>query len=105
VVPVEFDRSMPETVTRLHAVLDAQRAVIRCYPLPAFKEAHTRTESEAGEEVLGMEHFISRRFDDSEELETVALALFIRGEHSAANIIGDFIEARTQATSPRANEL
>jgi exonuclease SbcD len=29
VVPVEFDRSMPETVTRLHAVLDAQRAVIR----------------------------------------------------------------------------
>ena len=105
VVPVEFDRSMPETVTRLHAVLDAQRAVIRCYPLPTLKETQARTESEAGEEVLGMEHFISRRFDDSEELETVALALFIRGEHSAANIIGDFIEARTQATDPRVNEL
>lgn len=104
VVPVEFDRSLPETVSRLHSVLDAQRAVIRCYPLPSIKETTARAETSPDQECLGMEHFISRRFNDNRELETVALGLFARGEQNAANIVSDFIESRLQNTNIRDNE-
>lgn len=104
VVPVEFDRSLPETVSRLHSVLDAQRAVIRCYPLPSLQQTHVRTETAPYEESLGMDHFISQRFDDNQELEAVALSLLARGEQNAANIVSDFIESRLQTTNIRDNE-
>lgn len=101
VVPVEFDRSLPQTVSRLHAVLDAQRAVIRCYPLPAEKVDHVRTTQSEDAEELTIQHFISRKFSEEPELESVALALFDRGDSDASNIISDFIEKRLAAVAVR----
>lgn len=101
VVPVEFDRSLPQTLSRLHSVLDAQRAVIRCYPLPNTKEVVTREQTSRDSSDLGMEHFISKKFNDSAELTDVALQLFARGESDAANIISAFIESRLNNTGIR----
>jgi DNA repair exonuclease SbcCD nuclease subunit len=100
VVSVDFDRGLPQTINRLHSMLDAQRAVIRCYPLPTIKVNAAR-EDDDGEEELGMEHFISKRFSDSEDLCRVALDLLVRGDTDANNIISDFIEAQLAATGVR----
>ena len=113
VVPVEFDRSLTQTVTRLHAALDPQRAVIRCYPLPNDKTVTLRTTDKDGDQIdLGMEHFVSSRFQVKEgmtpketamtvELESVALALLTRGEKDGHNIINEFIESRKKAFNVR----
>lgn len=100
VVIVEFDRSLPQTVTRLHAVLDPQRAVVRCYPLPSVGAVERPDWAKAtdAEVHLGMEHFVKESFADSEtELADIALRLLTDGGKNAANIISDYVEKRLLA--------
>lgn len=107
VVLVEFDRSLPHTVTRLHGVLDPQRCVIRCYALPTENFHATRTEhGPADEQQLGMEHFVTKRFDGDAEVELldVALALLVRGDKDANNIVSDFVQKRMDSMAIREEE-
>lgn len=104
VVHVDFDRRIPTVVNRLHSILDAQRCVVRCYPLPEDRSSNKRdAEETTDEESLGMEHFVSARFNQpgEEELHSVALDLLHRGEQDANNILSGFIERRKLSTSPR----
>jgi DNA repair exonuclease SbcCD nuclease subunit len=100
VVLVEFDRSLPQTVARLHAVLDPQRCVIRCYPLPMEKgtlqrEAPDWAKATDEEVQLGVEHFVKARFADSEvELAETALRLLYAGDSNTSNIVSDYVEKR-----------
>ena len=95
VVLVEFDRSLPQTVARLHAVLDPQRCVIRCYPLPMEQGATKREERPDGDPDLTVEHFVKARFADSEaDLAETALRLLYAGDSNTANIVGDYVEKR-----------
>jgi DNA repair exonuclease SbcCD nuclease subunit len=95
VVLVEFDRSLPQTVARLHAALDPQRCVIRCYPLPAEHSTTKREERPDGDPYLTVEHFVKARFADSEtELAETALRLLYAGDSNTANIVGDYVENR-----------
>ena len=100
VVVVKFSRELPQTIGRLHSMLDAQRAVIRCYPLPGIKGVTAR-ERDDGQEELGMEHFVSKRFEENEDLQSVALALLHRGETDADGIITAMIEQRLATTGIR----
>lgn len=102
VVIVNFNRELPQTINRLHSILDAQRAVVRCYPLPAIKGVVVR-ETDNGEEELGMDHFVTKRFDgeDEVELQETALALLHRGDVDADGILSAFIEDRLANTGVR----
>ncbi len=105
VVVVQFSRELPQTINRLHATLDAQRAVIRCYPLPGTKQKNAERETDGPEgEELGMAHFVSKRFEGRTELQDVALALLDRGESDAEGIIAGFIEKRLAAVAVREDE-
>jgi hypothetical protein len=99
VVVVQFDRALPQTIGRLHSILDAQRAVIRCYPLPQAKNVSVRTVAEGVE--LGMEHFLALRFSDNVELGSIAQDLLKRGENSADTIITEMIENWEKTTAVR----
>lgn len=99
VLHVEFSRELPETITRLHALVDAQRGVIRCYPLPDTKAFASREASGDQEEELGMQHFVEKRFKDREDLCKVAVDLLHRGDDDAHNITTDFVEGRMQKLS------
>lgn len=95
VVLVEFDRSLPQTVARLHAVLDPQRCVIRCYPLPMEKGSAKREERADSEPELTAEHFVKARFADSEtELAETAMRLLYAGDNNTANVVADYVERR-----------
>lgn len=104
VVVVQFKRDLPHTINRLHSMLDAQRAVIRCYPLPETKTYTEREVSDEDDQHLGMEHFVSRRFDGREDLQKFALDLLVRGESDANNLIATLIETRLAATGIREDE-
>lgn len=105
VVIVKFDRSLSQTVNRLHSILDAQRAVIRCHPLPSSAaHAEREKETEGQEEEYGIDHFVSRRFDDDSELKTVALDLLARGDSDADGIMSQFIESRLKDVSVRESD-
>lgn len=93
VVVVQFDRKLSHAINRIHSMLDAQRAVIRCYPLPEVKEAAERQHFE-DDSMLGIDHFISRRFAGNDSLEKVALDLLNRGDSDANNILAGMIEER-----------
>ena len=101
VVSVKFDRSLPQTINRLHSTLDAQRAVVRCFPLPNQERAAKR-ESD-GDEVnsLDVEHFVSKRFETRTDLLSVAVDLLHRGETDAAGIVSTMIEQRLANTGLR----
>ena len=101
VVVCKFDRGLTQTINRLHSTLDAQRAVIRCYPLPSRKVVTKREKTHEGQEELSMEHFVSKRFEGRNELETVALSLLHRGESDAENIVTAFIERRLESVAIR----
>lgn len=104
VVLVEFDRALPQTVSRLHAALDAQRCVLRCYPLPAERGAVARATDDAdAEESLGIDHFVGRRFAETPELLEFAMALLYRGDTDANNITSDFVQRRLDAIVVREN--
>jgi hypothetical protein len=95
VVLVEFDRSLPQTVARLHAVMDPQRCVIRCYPLPMEQGTAKREERPDGDPDLTVEHFVKARFADSEvDLAETALRLLYAGDSNTANTVGDYVEKR-----------
>lgn len=101
VVNIEFDRNIPQVINRIHSTLDAQRCVIRCYPLPISKTVVERAEDDGpDEEELTMEYFIGERFKKREDLSEVATALFHR-DTDADNIISEFIEERKLAFSSR----
>ena len=102
VVRIDYDRSLPNVVMRIHAVLDPQKCVIRCYPLPMDKEAYDGEGSrEVDENQLTMEDFIRKKFDGNPRLTDVALDLLYRGAEDAHNIINDFIDAWEKDTSIR----
>ena len=102
VVLVEFDRSLPQTVARLHAVMDPQRCVIRCYPLPVEKGTTKREERPEGDPDLTVEHFVKARFADSEaNLAETALRLLYAGDSNTANIVGDYVEQRLTSMGVR----
>jgi DNA repair exonuclease SbcCD nuclease subunit len=101
VVLVEFDRSVTDTVSRIHAVLDAQRCVIRCYPLPPDKTATTRVVSDDPEEQLGIDHFVCRRFENRPDLATFAMTLLACGDTDANNVVSNFVEERLEAADLR----
>jgi DNA repair exonuclease SbcCD nuclease subunit len=100
VVSVKFNRELTQTIERLHSILDAQRAVIRCYPLPELK-AHTARAVDDGIDEYGMEHFVSKRFASDAELGQVALDLLHRGEEDSNNIVSEFVERRLASTGVR----
>jgi hypothetical protein len=100
-VSIEFDRNLTQTLPRLHAILDAQRAVIRCSPLPSSAEFVPRTITKSEEADLGMEHFIQRRFSDDPELADVALQLFFRGETDWSSIVTGMVDSRLTAAKVR----
>lgn len=100
VVVVQFSRDVPQTINRIHSKLDAQRAVLRCYPLPELKQQKERVEATEETEYT-MEYFISQRFAGREDLEKVALDLLHRGESDANNIVADMIEKRLNTFSVR----
>lgn len=105
VAVVQFDRQFPQTINRLHSMLDAQRAVIRCYPLPNTQAHPARVkDSPDSEKEFTMEYFVSQRFKDREDLQKTALDLLHRGESDASNIVAELIEARLVAADVRENE-
>lgn len=105
VVVVHFNRELTQTINRLHSMLDAQRAIIRCYPLPAIKGVVAR-ETDDGEEELGMDHFVTKLFSQSEdhELQATALALLHRGDTDADGIIAEYIEKELASTGVREDD-
>lgn len=105
VVLVDFSRSVPQTVSRLHAALDPQRSVVRCYALPADIVSAPRTEMAEEEEELDMRHFVSRRFDDNAELCALAIALLDRGDVDGNNIVSQFVEMRLATAGVREEVL
>jgi len=94
VVVVNFDRSLPQTINRLHSTLDAQRAVIRCYPLPTVKSVAKREQGGAQDAPLSMDHFVTKRLTGRAGLHEVALALLARGDVDANGIVAQFVENR-----------
>lgn len=101
VVLVEFARSLTNAVSRIHAVLDAQRCVVRCYPLPPDSSPALRMVTQSDEEQLGIEHFVTKRFADRPDLSALALALVTRGDNDANNIVSDFVEERLASIAVR----
>lgn len=102
VVVVQFARELPQTISRIHSMLDAQRAVIRCYPLPRDNvQASEQARQIATDEDHDMEFFVSRRFEGREDLQKVALDLLHRGESDASNIVSDMVDARQAAMGVR----
>lgn len=99
-VLVKFARSLPQTIGRLHAVLDPQRAIVRCYPLPADRETRRLDESGLPSDDLGIDHFVAARFPDGSKLQAAALALLARPE-SADEIVSDFIDDALAAEAVR----
>lgn len=91
VVLVDFDRRLTETVTRIHAILDMQNSVVRCYPLPQERKDATIVEADSAKDVLGIEHFVSSRFADNAELGDVAKRL-LNNVDDSANIISEFVQ-------------
>jgi len=96
VVNVEFNREVPEVINRLHSMLDAQRSVIRCYPLPLDKKVVAREQGGTDDAELTMDHFVEKRFKEKPELAEVALDLLHR-DTDAHNIITDYVEKRKEA--------
>jgi hypothetical protein len=101
VVIVKFDRQLSHVINRLHSTLDAQRAVIRCYPLPRVEGAAPREKTGDHVAELGMDHFVAKRFEDDPELGEVAEALLVRGSSDADNIMTDMIERRLAEVAVR----
>lgn len=101
VVIARFDRSLPHTINRLHSVLDAQRAVLRCYPLPGTKTAARREMDVEEGAPLTMDHFVKKRFDGRADLETVAMGLLHRGETEAQDIMLRMVDERLAAAGVR----
>lgn len=102
VVTIEFDRALTETITRLHSVLNPQRAIIRCYPLPTDKEEyerdphlidHSNAALAAAEKT--MEDFIREEFADDVELQALALAIYTGGDTDSSSLVAQFIENNT----------
>jgi len=106
VVVVDFARSVPQTVNRLHSTLDVQRSVVRCYPLPSDAAVAPREgSSDAGTEQLSVDFFVSRALSDDPDLESVGLDLVARGDTDAANIVSEMIEKRLAAAGVREEEF
>jgi DNA repair exonuclease SbcCD nuclease subunit len=101
VVIAKFSRDLPQTINRLHSMLDAQRAVIRCYPLPTVKAAARRAKDDRPDAPLSMDYFVAKRFEGRPDLEAVALDLLHRGDSDASGIISLLIENRLAATAVR----
>lgn len=94
VVVVEFERSMPQVISRIYGVLDSQRCVIRCQALPELNKGYTRSEGPGDETAeLTMEHFLKQKFEDDVALQELALNLFARGEDSSTAVLTDFVNA------------
>lgn len=99
---VEFDRNMPELVGRVHAVLDAQRSVIRMYPLAVDKTSTERKEHDEEGEVLDLDHFVMLRFTESgQTLRETAARLTANGSSDAAYIFQEFIAKRKEELAIR----
>ena len=104
VVIAKFNRDLPQTINRLHSALDAQRSVIRCYPLPGSKTVARRETIEDQEAPLTMDHFVTKRFKDRPDLETVALDLLHRGDVDASGIVGQLIETKLETMGVRESD-
>lgn len=93
-VHIDFNRDVQSTFTRLHALLDHEQAILRCYPLPARPVGYERLREDEEADALPFSHFLSAMFEDS-DLEPVVTALYQRPE-DAANTLTAFIEAELQ---------
>jgi DNA repair exonuclease SbcCD nuclease subunit len=100
VVITEFNRDLPETVTRVFGLLDPQRAIIRLSPAPRSADEKQRERMERGGE-LTMEYFVRQRFPGSSLVDNAAVDLLNRGSTDAANIVTDFMEARLKELNVR----
>jgi DNA repair exonuclease SbcCD nuclease subunit len=98
VVVVEFDRGLNDAVYRIHTALDADKALIRCKPLPHGGMDYVRTTT--GEnDGRTIKDFMSARLSDDVELEAIAMALIDRGEEDANNILAEFVESNTASAA------
>jgi DNA repair exonuclease SbcCD nuclease subunit len=102
-VVVKFDRAVANTVGRIHSVLDAQRSTIRCSPLPVANPLRdsAREDMDAEHDILGIDHFVGRRFDDNLELRDFAMSLLTRGDSDASSLAADYVEMRLAAAGVR----
>jgi DNA repair exonuclease SbcCD nuclease subunit len=103
VVIANFSRDLPQTINRLHAALDAQRAIVRCYPLPSAKTVVKRESDSDRDAPLGLDHFVTKRFEGRADLESVAIDLLHRGETDAMDILTQLVEKRLEAMGVRDN--
>lgn len=101
VVVVHFDRGLPQTINRLHSTLDAQRSVIRCYPLPTLKTVTARAVDRDLEAPLSMDHFVTTRLGSRPGLHDVAIDLLHRGDVDAHGILSQFVENRLASLDVR----
>jgi len=96
VVIVEFERSLPDVISRVYASLDAEKSLIRCKPLPHSGVDYVRSavvETSPGNRTI--HDFMQERFKDDVELGAIAAALIDRGDADASNILADFIDTNT----------
>lgn len=101
VVVVDFSRSVPQTISRIHSLVDAQRAVVRCYPLPSEKIVKQREKTGEGEPELDLQYFITKPFDDRPDLAEVATKLLVQGKEGAEAIITELTDTRLAEASVR----
>lgn len=105
---VQFDRNtQSDIIRRIHSVLDANKAIIRCYPLPVDKVANDggRTVSD-DDEVLDLSFFVSERFkDDAATLRDTALRLAVTPPDDATGVIQEFINKRKAELAVREEDL
>lgn len=94
VVVVEFDRGLNDAVYRIHTALDADKALIRCKPLPHGGVDYVR-QTTGENDGRTIKDFMSSRLSDDVELEAVAMALIDRGDEDSNNILAEFIERNT----------
>lgn len=96
VVIVEFDRTLPDVISRVYASLDTEKALIRCKPLPHSGADYVRSATaETSSENRTIHDFMQEHFKDDVELGAIAAALIDRGDADASNILADFIDINT----------
>jgi DNA repair exonuclease SbcCD nuclease subunit len=94
VVVVEFDRGLNDAIYRIHTAIDADKALIRCKPLPHGGIDYVRQTNKENDGRT-IKDFMSTRLSDDVELEAIAMALIDRGDEDANNILAEFIERNT----------
>lgn len=105
VVIAKFSRDIPSVLSRVYALLDPQRAVIRFEPLPSKEDTSTTRAAAADIEAHGIEYFLRARFAEESKANELQLALDLlaRGESDAANILAEYVERRKQELAVREN--